>query len=134
VLWLNLGDALRWSGRGAEGAYRRAIELLEADLAVTPRDADTLTSLALALAHTGQDKAARARADAALEIDPGGADTLYHAALVRLAGGDDEAAFELLGRAVAQGYPAAEIERDPELARLKSDPRYGILLRSQSSQ
>ena len=57
VLWLNLGDALRWSGRGDTEpvtAYRRAIALLEDDLAVTPRDADRRTSLALALARTGQ--------------------------------------------------------------------------------
>ncbi len=57
VFWLNLGDALRLSGHGGErtgAAYRRAIDLLEADLALTPRDADLRTSLALALAWTGQ--------------------------------------------------------------------------------
>ena len=135
VLWLNLGDALRWSRRGdAEpaGAYRRAIALLEADLAVTPRDADRRTSLALALARTGKHDAARAHAEKALALDPDGAETLYHVALVSLAGGDSATALDLLARAVAQGYPVAEVDRDPDLARLKSDPRYATLLASQS--
>ncbi len=137
VLWLNLGDARRWSGGVAaetEAAYRRAIALLRADLAVTPRDPDLVTSLALALAHTGQHAAAREQADAALALDPDGPDTLYHAALARLAGGDADGAFALLERAVAHGYPAAEVARAPELARLKSDSRYARLTASQSSQ
>ncbi len=136
VLWLNLGDALRWSGHDGqrrESAYRRSIALLEADLAVTPRDADQRTSLALALARTGQHSAAREQAEAALEIDPEGADTLYHVALVRLAGGETDAGLELLARAVARGYPVAEMERDPDVARLKSDPRYAKIRASQAS-
>jgi tetratricopeptide (TPR) repeat protein len=127
VLWLNFGDALRLGGHGGERtgtAYRRAIELLEADLAVTPRDADRRTSLALALAWTGQQEAALKQAAAALEIDPDGADTLYHVALVRLAGGEVDSALDLLARAIAHGYPVAEMDHDPELARLKLDRRY----------
>ena len=136
LFWLNLGDALRWSGDGgerSERAYRRAIALLEADLAVTPRDADRLTSLALALARTGRHGAARGHAEAALEIDPEGADTLHHVALVRLAAGEVDAALGLLARAVAHGYPAAEMERDPDLAKLKSDPRYARIVASQAA-
>jgi len=135
VLWLNLGDALRWAGGAGEeatGAYRRAIDLLRADLALTPRDADLLTSLALVLARTGQSAAARERADEALALDPDGPDTLYHVALVRLAGGDDGGALALLERAASRGYPVAEIARDPELARLKTDPRHARLLAGQS--
>ena len=135
VFWLNLGDALRLSGHGGErtgAAYRRAITLLEADLALTPRDADRRTSLALALAWTGREGAAGKQADAALALDPDGADTLYHVALVRLAGGDVDAALDLLGRAIAHGYPVAEIDHDPELSRLKLDPRYAKLRASRA--
>ncbi len=135
VLWLNFGDALRLSGHGGErtgAAYRRAIDLLEADLAVTPRDADRRTSLALALAWTGQQGSALKQADAALAIDPEGADTLYHVALVRLAGGDVDSALRLLARAIAHGYPVAEMDHDPELARLKLDRRYVKMRASQA--
>jgi tetratricopeptide (TPR) repeat protein/predicted Ser/Thr protein kinase len=134
VLWLNFGDALRLSGHGGERtgtAYRRAIDLLEADLALTPRDADRRTSLALALAWTGQQGPALKQAEAALEIDPEGADTLYHVALVRLAGGDVDSALDLLARAIAHGYPVAEMDHDPELARLKLNRRYVKMRASQ---
>lgn len=127
TLWLNLGDALRWNGApqdGAAKAYRRAIGILEADLALAPRDADHETSLALALARTGDHRRARVHADAALELDPGNAYVLQPVALVRLAAGESGPALDLLARAVAAGYPTGELERDPELARLRSDPRF----------
>lgn len=134
VLWMNLGDALRWKGGAVDAAahaYGRAISLLEADIALTPRDADRLTSLALSLAWSGRHEAARVHADTALGIDPEGAYVLRHAALVRLAAGETARALDLLERAVRRGYPAVELRRDPELSRLRSDPRFiGILARS----
>jgi tetratricopeptide (TPR) repeat protein len=127
VLWLNLGDALRWNGEKTalvHQAYGRAIEVLEADLRVTPRDSDRQTSLALALARTGNHRLAKVHAGTALEIDPGSAYALYQVALVRLAGGETAPAIELIGRALEAGYPTAELQRDPELAPLRSDPRF----------
>ena len=135
VLWMNLGDALRWkggSGEAAAHAYGRAIALLDADVALTPRDADRLTSLALSLAWSGQHEAARLHADTALGIDPEGAYVLRHVALVRLAAGETARALDLLERAVRRGYPAAELRRDPELSRLKSDPRLVRILANPS--
>jgi tetratricopeptide (TPR) repeat protein len=134
TLWLNLGDALRWNGNSRNRtapAYRRAIELLEADLALTPRDADRETSLALALARTGDHRRARAHADAALEIDPRNAYVLYPVALVRLGAGETATALDFLSRAVAAGYPPGEIERDPELARLRTDPGFARIVGKQ---
>ncbi len=133
TIWLNLGDALRWSASPRDRivrAYSRAITLLEADLALTPRDADKETGLALALARTGEDRRARAHADAALALDPKNAYVLYPIALVRLAAGDTRAALDLLERAVAAGYPTGEMLRDPELTPLRSDPRFVRILGS----
>ena len=127
TLWLNLGDALRWSASPRERiarAYGRAIDLLEADLALTPRDADKETSLALALARNGDLRRAKAHVDAALALDPKDAYVLYPLALARLAMNDARAALDLLERAVAAGYPTGEILRDPELTPLRSDPRF----------
>ncbi len=127
TLWVNLGDALRWNGTPRERtvrAYRRAIEILEADLALTPRDADRETNLALALARTGEHRRAGDHADAAMAIDPGNAYVLYPVALVRLAAGETTPALDLLARAVAAGYPTGEMKRDPELTPLRSDPRF----------
>ncbi len=127
TLWVNLGDALRWNGTPREHtvrAYRRAIEILEADLALTPRDADRETNLALALARIGEHRRAGDHADAAMAIDPGNAYVLYPVALVRLAAGETSPALDLLARAAAAGYPTGEMRRDPELTPLRSDPRF----------
>ena len=130
VLWLNLGDSLRWKGEERpvwEEAYRRAIGLLEADLALTPRDPDVLTSLALALAFTGRSDAARQKADEALALEPEAPDVLRSAALVYLAAGERERALGYLESAVAHGYSVAELRHDPELLRLKGDARFARL-------
>ena len=131
VLWLNLGDALRWKGERHEAwepVYRRSIDLLEADLALTPRDTELLTSLALALAWTGRHDAARRRADEALGLAPEDATVLRYGALVHLAAGDAGRALGLLEEAVARGYSLAELRHDPELLRLRDEPRFARLL------
>ena len=130
VLWLNLGDALRWKGERRpswEAAYRRSIELLEADLVLTPRDTELLTSLALALAWTGRHDAARRKVDEALELEPEDPNVLRYAALVYLAGGDTAKALGFLESAVARGYSVAELRHDPELLRLKGEARFARL-------
>jgi hypothetical protein len=63
-----------------------------------------------------------------MAIEPEAAEVLRQVALVRLAAGERERALDLLERAVLRGYPASELERDPELARLRSDPRFGRIL------
>ncbi len=122
-LWSNLGDALRWAG-GHEPeqmqAYRRAVDLLEADLAVTPGDAARNASRAVALAWIGHGEEALQHAERALELAPADGYVAYQAALVRLIRGETDAAVELLGHAVAHGYPAAALRADPELERLRS--------------
>jgi len=136
VLWLNLGDAFRWKGAprdSFEQAYGRAVALLEADLALTPRDADRRTSLALALAWSGRHDLARVHADEAIAIEPEGAYVLRQVALVRLAAGETGRALDLLERAVRRGFPAAELARDPELSRLRSEPRFARLLAKPAS-
>ncbi len=133
VVWLNLGDALRWSGEDpaeANAAYRRTVELLEADLEVTPRDADRLLTLALALAHLGEPESARRHARGALDIDSSNSYFIYQAALVELATGDREAALDGIDRALRAGYPVESVLRDPELEALKNHPRFAILVPS----
>lgn len=127
LVWVNLGDALRFAaGREADAraAYLRAIDLLEADLAVAPGDAERETSLALALGRVGRLELARRHAGRALELAPADGYVLYPVAQVHLLAGESAEALDLLERAVAAGYPRAELRRDPELAGLRADPRF----------
>ena len=49
---------------------------------------------------------------------------LYKSALVHEIGGDRRAALEFLERALAAGYPAAEVTSDPEFVALRRDSAY----------
>ncbi len=131
VLWRNLGDALRWTGdRESETrtAYQRAIDLLEADLAITPGDAEREADLAIAYGRTGRGNLARRHADRALELSPADGYILYSVALVRLISDEVDPALDLLEKALAAGYPAEAVRTDPELAPLRSNPRLAIML------
>lgn len=137
VLWRNLGDALRWAGGRepeARAAYGRAIVLLEGDLAVTPGDAERRTDVALAYARTGRQDLARRHADRALELAPTDGYTLYAVALVRLGANEAEPALDLLERALGAGYPAEAVRTDPELAVLRSQPRFVKMLAQPSAK
>ena len=131
VLWRNLADALRWAG-GQEAetrtAYQKAIDLLEADLAVTPGDAGREADLAIAYGRTGRRDLARRHGDRALELAPGDGYILYSVALVRLIANDADPALDLLQLALAAGYPAEAVRTDPELDALRSNPRLAIML------
>jgi serine/threonine-protein kinase len=135
LYWVNLGDALRWAGdEGSEGreAYLQAIELARADLAVAP-DANGEVTLALALGRTGQADEARRHGQRALDLGASDPYVVYPVAQVHLAIGDTERALELIEKAIASGYPREEVRRDPELERLRSDPRFARMVESPDS-
>lgn len=135
TLWFNLADTVRWTRDGgprAAEAYRKAIEMLEKDLAVTPRDANRQMILALAYAHSKHPEKAKEHMRLALEIDPTNIYVQFRAALVETAAGHRDAAFDHLERAVAGGYSRAEVSMDPYLADLKTDPRFREIVRSKS--
>ena len=130
-LWFNLADALRWTGgRAADAlaAYRKTIALVEADLAVTPGDAERRMTLALALVNIGDLERARQESRRALELAPTDAYLLYQAALVHRLAGETGAALEVLAKAIAAGYPSEAVRTDPEFEPLRSDPRFARML------
>jgi tetratricopeptide (TPR) repeat protein len=125
--WLNLGRARHHDAPGsapARAALERAVELAEAERSVNPRDAAVLAALADANSMLGQGRRARDYAERALALAPGEPDVRALAGSVFEALGDRERALTELGAALAAGYPRWEIERDPDLAGLRADPRY----------
>ena len=124
--WGNLGDADRWAeGRKAKAglAYQNAIRLAREEQA---RAHDDTISCRIAeyLAKSGEIADAireLTQHRAAVEKDE---TCLFKSALVYELAGDRTAALAWLGRAMAAGYSMHEIVHEPELAALRSDPRY----------
>jgi eukaryotic-like serine/threonine-protein kinase len=116
----NLGDALRRLGRTqeADNAYRRAVALVEADLAVNPRDARTLAYMAIYLAKVGEEQQALDAIAQALAIAPNDIQVLYGAGVVYALRGRSEAAVSALQRAVAGGFSRSTVRGDEDLAGL----------------
>jgi eukaryotic-like serine/threonine-protein kinase len=126
-IWGNLADAYRWTpGKQdrAKATYARAIGLAEQALEVNPRDTDALDSLAMYEAKSGGLEKARLLIGRALAIAPSDLDVLIHAVEVYTLAGEQRKALDCLKSAVQGGYPRFEIEANPELASLRSDPRY----------
>lgn len=133
-VWGNLADAYRWTPDSAEKArlaYRRAIELTREALAVNRRDTEALSALALYLAKSGDAAAALAAARKAESAAPKDPAVLFDAAIVSEIAGRREDALKYLERALRAGYSKDEIQRDPELKRLRADARYSRLNGSQ---
>lgn len=129
-VWRNLGAAYRLApgqGEKAPAAYRRAAEMAEAELKVNPSDPGLLIRLADCHAVLGDAAAARARATEALELAREDADMMFRAATVYEMLGDRAKALELLGKALRAGYSLEEVEHEPDLAKLRADPRFATL-------
>jgi Flp pilus assembly protein TadD/TolB-like protein len=135
AMWANLGDACRWlPGQDARAteAYKRAVSVARDALEVNPNDAYARSVLALSLARTGSGDDAQSEIRRALEIDPTNSAVLYKAALIALLRGHDDNAISWIERAVANGYPAKDLEHDPELKTLHDLPSFRNAVQSKS--
>ncbi len=129
-VWLNLGDAYRWSKkhRGDErAAYQRAIALGRESLQVDSSNAVLRSHLVLALAKTGDLESAERELRQVLRASTG-PEALYAAAIVAVLGGRQNDAVGLLQRAVAAGYDVRLLARDPELSKLRDAAGFAALL------
>jgi eukaryotic-like serine/threonine-protein kinase len=127
LIWGNLGDAYRWTPSreaSAKAAYRKAIDLATAQLAVNPKDPTLLSQIAVYEARMGNFAQAETRTQAALKLAPADASVLFNSALVLEAAGKRADSLKLLSSALAAGYSLNVVEREPELASLRKDPRY----------
>jgi tetratricopeptide (TPR) repeat protein len=126
----NLGDALRMLGKNeeAQAAYAEAVRRAHARARITPLKPASLISLALWCARAGDASCALEEAQQAAAMQPKNIDILFRNAVVRCVLGHDGEALDWLQKAVAVGLGKAEIENDPDLARLRSLPRFQRIL------
>ena len=127
VMWRNLGDAYdQIPSRSADArqAYQKALELATEQLKVDPKDAWVLSDVALYNAHLGHADAAEDYIQRSLQVAPSDSNTLFTAALVYELTGQRDLALKAVADAVKAGYSVDEIDKEPELRALHSDPRY----------
>jgi Flp pilus assembly protein TadD len=127
TLWVNLGDARRWSSSAhdrAPEAYGRAIAAATEDLRVNPRDVDAHLALASSYAKTGRRAEAAPHVAAALAGNSENPEVLYQAAVCEAVSGRLRDAAELLHRAERHGTPIWQIEADPELRAVRVSAEY----------
>jgi adenylate cyclase len=121
-LWGNLADALLFDSRTGEAteAYRRALELVDGELAVNPRLAINQAQAAYYSTRLGDEKRARNAIAIALAEGDGDKDVHYYVARAELGLGNASKAIEHVNRARKLGYPDNLIRAAPELGEIRA--------------
>jgi eukaryotic-like serine/threonine-protein kinase len=107
----------------ARQEYLRALDLIDEQLKVNPRDADLHLLAAQYSAMLGRKQDSLQFLDFSLHTGINDPETLYFAAIVHNQLGDAGRALEYLHKALRQGYSQSEIERTPELSSLLPELR-----------
>ena len=126
----NLADAYRWSGQRekANVTYDKAIALAYKELAVNPRNSDTMGSLALYYAKKGMPAQALNFIQRARSINKEDVGLVYTEAVVEALANHPDNALKILREAFERGYAVQEARNDPELGSLQSRPEFVKLL------
>ena len=130
AIWINLGDAYRWSNRQPDAmrAYERAIAEARAALAINAKDAVARATIASCLARTGRHQEAEAEIRNAVAVDATNSNVLYAAAVVCQLRGDSDAALEWLRRAVQNGFSRTDAAADPDLRALRERTEFKTII------
>ena len=107
--------------------FHKAIALARDLLAKTPKDAYLLADVGSYYAALGMDKEALPRLAQAAALAPEIPEVLYQVAIGYELLERRGEALTLLEGAIARGYPAGAIERNPQLTALRADARYASM-------
>ncbi len=120
-LWGNLADAQLFESRRQEAmaSYRRALELVDGELAVNPKDAVNQAQAAYYATRLGEQD--RARRSIAIALSEGEQEIYahYYVALAELGLGNASTALAHAKRARELGYPEKLMRAAPELGDLR---------------
>ena len=119
-----------WGGEHDKSiqAYRKAIELAEAERTKSPDDTNLLVQLGDYYASSGQAGPSEVLLRKALALSPDDPNIEYRAGETYEILGQRAKAIPLIARALAQGYHAVEFQRSPELKSLRADPAFQTAL------
>lgn len=126
-IWGNLASAYYRSPKNSRKApftYQKAIEIAEEMKAINPLDGTIIADLAGYYSMLGQKEKAISYLHNAQHIEQDNINIIYSSGTTYEQLGDREKAIEWLVKAIKKGYPKDEIESQPELQNLISDPQY----------
>jgi len=128
--WSNLGNAwLSWE------KVEQAIECFHKAIEIDPRDPTFHNNLGYAYSRQGKSDSARTEYETAVSLYPDYAAALFNLACLHSLQGNLDLALPFLERAMEKGFTNFEfIQKEPDLARLRGDPRYQELLARQSNK
>jgi len=119
TLWGNLADAL-WQvpelRAEATTSYRRAIELAERELRITPENPIMLAQVGYFDGRVEDPARSRERLDHALRLAPQSPFVNYYVAIAAADAGDADRAVIFARRSAEAGYPVMLLRADPSLA------------------
>jgi cytochrome c-type biogenesis protein CcmH/NrfG len=127
VSWHSLADAYRMIPADhdhAQDAYRKAIHYAEETHQKEPKNAELLASLAIYYARIGDSAHATTMIRQAVLLSPDDPRVDYLAGQAAEIVGDRDQAISLIAKCIGVGYSLAEINRNPDLASLRADPRF----------
>jgi tetratricopeptide (TPR) repeat protein len=122
--WSNLGNVWLSLGKVAEAVecFRKAIE-------IDQTDASFHNNLGYAYSRQGKAELALSEYEKALGLYPDYAAALFNLACLHSLKGNLDLALSLLQKAMERGFADLDfIEKEPDLANLRNDPRYHQLL------
>jgi tetratricopeptide (TPR) repeat protein len=130
LYYINLGTSLRRANlpRESEQAYRKGRLLAEAALVKNPRDAYERSSLAYLCARLGEPRRAESEAAQAVQLSGGANNVRWMAALTYEALEEHDRTLALIRD--APGALLDRLNRFPDLAELRADPRFQQLVGS----
>jgi tetratricopeptide (TPR) repeat protein len=137
VAWGNLASAYLWSPGGrdeAMKAYAKAIELAEASRKETPHEPGLLADLGDYYASTGQSSRGLPLLRQAVTLAPDNPEILFRVGESYEILHNREGAIDLIAKSLALGYHANQLQRSPELASLREDPRFKAALASEQAK
>jgi adenylate cyclase len=109
--------------------YRKAAIFSEHHMQLNPDDARAATIRAVACCRTGRTREGLEWAARAVEMEPHDGGVLYNVACLYSVAGEREQAIGYLERAAATGFGNREwVEKDPDLASIRDDPRVQAVL------
>ena len=131
LYWANLADAYRFipnKSKEANAAYDRAIQLLSDKIETVSSSVVRSSRLALYNAKRGHERAAKDNLAKISESADLTAADYFRLSLIYEILSDRDTALDYLEKALKAGYTHKEIMNDPELAELRQDKNYHLLI------